>query len=178
MKRLNTMIATIIGTTANAIQLIINLVAFLAIVGALADLGNDSAMVALTVIGVSIILLAFIIVAFILTCRIFKYMNASSEVYASKKGLIISAIVFNFLVAILLFAFGFSGNVSSIIINVLCALALIATNVLYIVDLCLEKNRVQKQQETINVTKDVKTNEINVEESKQEYVKSDEEKSE
>ena len=107
MKRLNTMIATIIGTTANAIQLIINLVAFLAIVGALADLGNDSAMVALTVIGLSIILLAFIIVAFILTCRIFKYMNASSEVYASKKGLIISAIVFNFLVAILLFAFGF-----------------------------------------------------------------------
>ena len=85
MRRVNSMIATIMGTVINAIQLIINLFACFTIFGLLADAGNESVTAVLLVVVVSIVLLAFLLVAFILTCRIFKYMNASHEVYASKK---------------------------------------------------------------------------------------------
>lgn len=165
MRRVNSMIATIMGTVINAIQLIINLFACFTIFGLLADAGNESVTAVLLVVVVSIVLLAFLLVAFILTCRIFKYMNASHEVYASKKGLIITAIVFNFLVAILLFAFGTGGSVGNILINVFCALALIATNVLYLVDLGMEDGRVKKLA-VANEAKEVKPAETKAEEVK------------
>ncbi len=145
MKRINTMVATILGTVANAYQLVINIISVFAIIGLLADAGAGSSMTAvLTVVIVTVLLLAVLLVAFILTCRVFKYMNEKPEVYKSKKGLIIAAIVFNFLVVALLCYGGFSGNVFGIIMNVLSILLLVATNVLYIVDLCLEKRRVAK----------------------------------
>ncbi len=143
MKRNNTVIATILGTVANAYQLVINLISVFAIFGLLADAGAGASVAAmLTVIIITILMLAVLVVAFVLTCRIFKYMNETPEVYKSKKGLIIAAIVFNFLVVLLLCIGGFEGSIFGIIMNVLSILLLVATNVLYIVDLCLEKNRV------------------------------------
>lgn len=56
----------------------------------------------------------------------------------------IATIVFDLLVVILLLAFGISSSIPSTVINVLSALIILASAVLYIVDLCLEKKRVEK----------------------------------
>lgn len=143
MKRINTMVGTIMGTVANAYQLVVNLISAFALFGLLADISSGTSMAGvLPTILLILLFVAVIVVAFILTCRIFKYMNAAPETYESKKGLIIAAIVFNFLVVILLCIGGFEGTAFGIIMNVLCLLVLVATNVLLIVDMCLEKKRV------------------------------------
>ena len=143
MKRINTMVGTIMGTVANAYQLVVNLISAFALFGLLADISSGTSMAGvLPTILLILLFVAVIVVAFILTCRIFKYMNAAPETYKSKKGLIIAAIVFNFLVVILLCIGGFEGTAFGIIMNVLCLLVLVATNVHLIVDMCLEKKRV------------------------------------
>ena len=181
MKRINTMVATILGTVANAYQLVINLISVFAMIGVLADVGAGASVSAmLTVIIISILMLAVLLVAFILTCRIFKYMNATSEVYKSKKGLIIAAIVFNFLVVVLLCIGGFEGAIFGIIMNVLSILLLVATNVLYIVDLCLEKGRVARksaEEQTTSVEEPAATEPVKVDETN-EQPKTEEKKDE
>lgn len=181
MKRINTMIATILGTVANAYQLVVNLISAFALFGLLADISSGTSMAGvLPTILLILLFVAVIVVAFILTCIIFKYMNAAPEVYKSKKGLIIAAIVFNFLVVLLLCIGGFEGAIFGIIMNVLSILLLVATNVLYIVDLCLEKGRVARksaEEQTTSVEEPAATEPVKVDETN-EQPKTEEKKDE
>lgn len=181
MKRINTMVATIMGTVANAYQLVVNLISAFALFGLLADISSGTSMAGvLPTILLILLFVAVIVVAFILTCIIFKYMNATPETYKSKKGLIIAAIVFNFLVVILLCIGGFEGAIFGIIMNVLSILLLVATNVLYIVDLCLEKGRVARksaEEQTTSVEEPAATEPVKVDETN-EQPKTEEKKDE
>ena len=181
MKRINTMVATIMGTVANAYQLVVNLISAFALFGLLADISSGTSMAGvLPTILLILLFVAVIIVAFILTCIIFKYMNAAPETYKSKKGLIIAAIVFNFLVVLLLCIGGFEGAIFGIIMNVLSILLLVATNVLYIVDLCLEKGRVARksaEEQTTSVEEPAATEPVKVDETN-EQPKTEEKKDE
>ena len=75
----------------------------------------------------------------------FKYVNASPEEYAKKKGTTIAAIVFNFLVMILLvISFVGASNVGTLIFSIICFIALVVATVMIIVDLATEKKKVEK----------------------------------
>lgn len=149
MKRNLSLIAIIMATVVFAIQLILNIMDFVVIISALSAYSGDFTSVEMAslamVLALYIFLLAFIVVAFILTILMFKYVNASPEEYAKKKGTTIAAIVFNFLVMILLvISFIGASNVGTLIFSIICFIALVVATVMIIVDLATEKKKVEK----------------------------------
>lgn len=153
MKRINSLTGTILGTIVNSVQVLINFYSLILLFAIIPNLdGSNASMIAFTVLT-SILLMAVLVVAFVLTLLTFKYVNGTPELYRKKRATTIATIVFDVLVVILLFAGGISDNALSTVINVICALILVASVVLYIVDLCLEDKRVEKvkQQENNNV---------------------------
>ena len=149
MKRNLSLIAIIMATVVFAIQLILNIMDFVVIISALSAYSGDFTSVEMAslamVLALYIFLLAFIVVAFILTILMFKYVNASPEEYAKKKGTTIAAIVFNFLVMILLIiSFVGATNVGTLIFSIICFIALVVATVMIIVDLATEKKKVEE----------------------------------
>ena len=149
MKRNLSLIAIIMATVVFGIQLILNTMDFVVIISALSAYSGDFTSVEMASLGMVlalyIFLLAFIVVAFILTILMFKYVNASPEEYAKKKGTTIAAIVFNFLVMILLvISFIGASNVGTLIFSIICFIALVVATVMIIVDLATEKKKVEK----------------------------------
>lgn len=153
MKRINSLVGSIIGTVVNGIQAIVKFISIFAVIAALslAGAGQAPGLFAF-VIAVYVLLEAFMIVAFVLTCITFSYINADHEKYASKKGITIATIVFNFIIAFLfLIACAGVDSVLSIVFSIICAVALVAVNILYIIDLSKENERAKanQKQETI-----------------------------
>ena len=148
MKRVGSLVGTILATIVNGAQVILNAYAMVVIFSVLSAASTGTALdapLAVMTLGIYVILELFLIVAFILTCVNFGHVFGSPEKYAQKKGVTIASIVFNFLVMLMLIIAVFSGGaISNIIITLLCALALLATNILYIVDLSLENKRVAR----------------------------------
>ena len=144
MRRVNSLVATIMGTVVHSVQVLIYLYSLILAFSLIPSLGSDNGpLIAYTVLTVFLFLAVFI-VALVLTLLTFKYVNGSPELYAKKRATTIATIVFDLLVVILLLAFGISSSIPSTVINVLSALIILASAVLYIVDLCLEKKRVEK----------------------------------
>lgn len=169
MKRNLSLIAIIMATVVYGIQLILNIMDFFVIISALSAYSGDftsAEMASLAmVLALYIFLLAFIVVAFILTILMFKYVNASPEVYAKKKPTTIAAIVFNFLVMILLIiSFVGATNVGTLIFSIICFIALVVATVMIIVDLVNEKKKVE---ELMNV-RPVETNATATEKTQEE----------
>lgn len=144
MKRVNSLVATIMGTVVHSVQVLINLYSLILVFSLIPSAGDSSAGVVAYVVLTTLLLMAIFIVALALTLATFKYVNGSPELYAKKRATTIATIVFDLLVVILLLAFGISSSIPSTVINVLSALIILASAVLYIVDLCLEKKRVEK----------------------------------
>ena len=148
MKRTLSLAGVTTATVVLGIQLILNLIdlfAFFAVLGGMSGAGSgaETAAVILAIL-LYIFLLAFIVVAFILTLMMFKYVNASPEIYAKKKAVTIASIVFDFLVIILLLiSFFGSANVGTLIFSIICFIALLAATILLIIDLVNEKKRVE-----------------------------------
>lgn len=154
MKRGLTLAGGIIGTIVNAgvIAFVgITLVPAMFVVGTVAGsaTGSTSADAAVGALagltGMFLVLLiiaslAFAIVALILNAVAIGAWHGDAEKYRRRRGVIIAAIVFNVFVIIYgLVTFG-------VLYGSLIAAALVAVSVFYIVDLCLEKNRIAKAQ--------------------------------
>lgn len=142
-KRPMTLIAGILGTLAFSgyviTTLAINLLAVFA-AGVADDIGSElgAAVLGLSAIMMMAMAVIFIVPLILNACSISGF-KASPEKYAKKKGVIIAAIVFNFLAAIGCF-------VIPSIENIIIGVVLIACAVLYIVDLALENKRNQAPQ--------------------------------
>lgn len=185
MKRTKSLIASILGTVVTGVQVIVSLYMIFACIVLLGQITVDvdaeaHAILVMTMLLV-VLLLLFLITTLILTCLTFKPISGSPEKYAEGKGVTIATIVFNFLLAILLFVIYLDSGVGMAVFAVICALTLIASNVLYIIDLAQEKERVEKfnkEQENV-VAEPVKEESVKTEETKtvaEETVETKEEK--
>lgn len=145
MKRVGTLIASILIAVMDAVEIIASIISILVVIGLLSDLSGSGMSVALPVVFIQVLLVIFLLVGLILTCCTFKCFNATPEEYAKRKKVLIASMVFNFLIAILLFYGAASAEgATDIVVSILSGIVFVAGNVLYIVDLALEKKRVAK----------------------------------
>ena len=96
------------------------------------------------IVAVFVLMLAFAITSLVLNACAISSWNKPHETYLKKRGLIITAVVLNFIVIVLEFA-GFFLYFNPF--SVFTLLGIITANVLVIVDLCLENGRVRKLAE-------------------------------
>ena len=142
MKRPLTLTAGILGIVSHALILIfsmINMIGAIAILGEGASAGANAG----TLVSAGILMFVMITIALVIGILglVFNIISTTTwnkdvEIYKSKKGKTICAIVFNFLGIIAVFL------VMNIIFAILIMLVLIAAAVLAIVDVCMEKKRV------------------------------------
>ena len=143
-KRPLTLTAGILGTVASAFYTVLCLLATFG-VGILADAGSDlnATPGATAVLGfamvIMIILVAICVVTLVLNAVSISGFGCTPENFTKKRGVIITAIVFNLLVFLYIL---YSVIISFSILNLVIGIVLVAATVLYIVDLCLEKKRV------------------------------------
>lgn len=185
MKRTKSLIASILGTVVTSVQVFVTLYLIFAYIVILGQAGSEIDMEVRTLITMMIVLMAslelFLITTLVLTCLTYKPISGSPEKYAEGKGVTIATIVFNFLLAIMFLVGCADSNVGSIVFSIICALILIASNILYIIDLAQEKERVEKfnkEQENV-VAESVKEESVKTEETKtvaEETVETKEEK--
>lgn len=150
MKRIMTLVGGIIGTVFTAIFSLIMLIGITAILAILFDLGSGSMISALFAL-IGLLEIALGIVALVLNAMCIGKFSYTHEKYVAKRGLIITAIVFNFLLALLLII-SLATQFSALTMFVF--LACLATGVLYIVDMSLEKKRVAKAAATATVAEE------------------------
>ena len=139
MKRILTLIGSIVGIVYSAIFLPLILILFLVLIAFTAG-SKDS--VTLAMIGTAV--LAVGVVALVLDAIATKCFSCSHEKYVARRALLISAAVFNVVPTLLLpflFMFSFYETFWGTPISILGAVS----SVFIIVDLCLEKKRVEKQ---------------------------------
>ncbi len=136
MKRIMTLVGSILGTVAGAVASILVLISTIAVL----DLAGGADGV-LTLILLLVLPLLVIITSTILSAIAIATWNKPADKFKAKKGLVITALVFNFISAILEIAL--LGGIYMII----CAIVAIASAVLLIVDLCLEGKRVEATTE-------------------------------
>ena len=119
-------------------------------------------------IGIAVVLELFLITSLVLSCVTFGHVNGSPEKYEKRKGVTIATIVFNFLVVIMFIASCFESDAGTIVFALICAAALVAANVLYIMDLTQEKARVEKfnKEQENPITEPVKVEAVKTEEVK------------
>lgn len=134
-KRVMTLIGGIVGTVFDAIFSVIMIIGIAAILD-LARGAEGSGLVA--VVGIMEIALG--VIALILNAISISGFACDHDKYKKRLGVIIAAVVFNFLLAILLI---FSLASAVTVITVLVLIASLAANVLYLVDIGLEKKRVE-----------------------------------
>ena len=139
MKRPMTLVAFILSTVFLGIDTILELVSIPALIQVI-NSGYGSAMGG--VIAITIILLAFIILALIFNAICIPKWNKSVGAFAGTKGFIITTIVFNFIiVGLILISLIITGAI--VPMSIIILLVLTATNVLVLIDLNMEKARVQ-----------------------------------
>ena len=147
MKRTNYLIATIVAAIVLAGQLALN--AWTSFVLLRVLLGGPFPIDALYVLALQGLVDAIILVAFILTLVGIKYIGKDKETFKKGKALIITNIVFIFLVIAILAYKILTAQVASdmTIINGVSLGLLLVANILYIVDLAKEKNRAEVSKE-------------------------------
>ncbi len=130
MKRALTLTGAIMGTVANGILSIIMAVGLVAILDVMNGFFAET-----TILFVALLELAVFILGLIFSIiSITRWAKKPSEF---KKGSIVVAIVFNFIGAVICLF-------SETAINLFLGLVLVASAILLIVDLCLERGRVEK----------------------------------
>lgn len=132
MKRIMTLIGAIIGLVFQAIYSVIMLIGIAAIFELIAAGGGGGGML-VGVVGLLEIGLG--LAALILNATCIGAFSWSHEKYIQKRGKIITAIVFNVLLALLMML------ALSSILPILVLIASLAAAILYIVDMCLEGKR-------------------------------------
>lgn len=149
MKRTLSLAAAIMSTLANGILVIISVVSLIMVFGIIAGISGQTGsvqaemMFAIISISISLLMLALVLAAFILSCKMFKYINASHEDYTKKKSSIIAVIVLNFLVMILCILSMDPSSVGTFIFYLICMLVLLVSNILFIIDLAQENKKVK-----------------------------------
>ena len=117
-------------------------------------------------IGVLIISILFLVIAIlsiVFNGVVIGLWNKTSEEFNKKKGLTITAIVFDFLVviaAIVMMCLGSSGLV--VLLLVISMLLAIASAVMLLVDLCMENKRCSKQDAAAQVNQVATSNHANL----------------
>ena len=137
-----TLIGFIIATSLLGIYTIIQLVGIAAIIDFLSATTGVEGGATLAV--VLIITLALCVLALVFNAIAISAWNKDPAGYKKKKGLVITATVFNFVIILLLIIGMVSGACG--VLDVLLLPALIAANVLAYVDMGLEKKRVASAQ--------------------------------
>ena len=137
MKRPLTLTGFIIGTVALGIQTIFELIGIALIFELLTATGAPGAIV-FGVVG--LLTIALVVVSLVFNILGITAWNKNAEGYQKKRKFVITAVVLNFVVVLLMLIGMLMGSFS--VISLIVMLALIATNVLAIVDLAREKNKV------------------------------------
>lgn len=154
MRRPITLVGFILGTVMHSVYTIAELFVVALIIDLVVSAGATTstfmALILLITLALSIISLVFNAIAI-------SAWNKKPEAYKKKRGIIITAIVFNFIVVLLLII-GMTGKTVGVF-DIIFMISLIATNVLAIVDLAREKGKVNK----IQAQQDIKVNNISEE---------------
>lgn len=140
MKRPLTLTGFILGTTFQGLLAIESLIVFGAGMDAMTYAASASGMsIVIIVLGLT---LALAVLGLIFNAISIPAWNKSPEDYRRKRGVIITAIVFNFIV-VLLSIIGFAGSeVGPNFFAILEILGIIAANVLGIIDISREKRKI------------------------------------
>lgn len=168
MKRIKTLIAGILGTVVNLAWTIMygyTLIVFIAIFGGAT---GATGMAGGIVIFTNAIIFLSALLGLIFSILSLVYFNSSAEVFEKKKKFNVTAIVFNFISACLVFLpfFGDGATARTIVIAVIAIAVYVTANVLYILDMKKEKTAtVEKQEKVVEAPKadEVKPNEENKE---------------
>lgn len=166
MKRIKTLIAGILGTVANLAWTIMygyTLIVFIAIFGGAT---GATGMAGGIVIFTNAIIFLSALLGLIFSILSLVYFNSSAEVFEKKKKFNVTAIVFNFISACLVFLpfFGDGATAGNIAMAVIAIVVYVAANVLYILDMKKEKTAtVEKQEIEAPKADEVKPNEENKE---------------
>ncbi|MCM1289454.1 MAG: hypothetical protein NC132_02230 [Corallococcus sp.] len=136
MKRIMTLVGAIIGVVFDAIFSLIMLIGIAAI---LELLGGEAGATLVAIVG--ILETALGVVALVFNAIAISGFACTHEKYAKKRGLLITAVVFNFVLAMLLLI-SLCTSFTALILFVF--LASVAAGVLLIVDVCMESKRVAK----------------------------------
>ncbi|MBQ8909151.1 MAG: hypothetical protein IJY90_02585 [Clostridia bacterium] len=131
MKRPMTLTAGILGTVANAVTSILMAITVVALLEAFAGATG-----AATVMIVAILELAVFVIALVMSIIAITAWAKNAEAFKKKKAILIVAAVFNLIGAILAF-------ITVDVFYIILALVMIATAVLFIVDVALEGKRVK-----------------------------------
>lgn len=168
MKRIKTLIAGILGTVVNLAWTIMygyTLIVFISVFGGAT---GATGMAGGIVIFTNAIIFLSALLGLIFSILSLVYFNSSAEVFEKKKKFNVTAIVFNFISACLVFLpfFGDGATARTIVTAVIAIAVYIAANVLYILDMKKEKTAtVEKQEKVVEAPKadEVKPNEENKE---------------
>ena len=147
MKRPLTLTSSILATVFLAFSFIFEIIFLIEFI----NYQYISMVTEITIILVILIIMLF--VSLLLNIFIIPIWNKSEECFKKRKPLFISGIVFNFICILLylIFLILFVNNITFyVVFMILTILALIASNVLYIIEICKEKS---KQNEIIVKTK-------------------------
>lgn len=140
-KRALTLTGAIIGTVLLAVLTVLLVIGSYTILAVINAVGGEEGALAGTMVGViMLVMVAFAITALVLNIICIKAYSATPENYAKLKGVVITAIVFNFiLAAYYLFSLFTAADAVAIVEYIIFVLVLVAVAVLYIVDLVNEK---------------------------------------
>lgn len=141
MKRPMTLTSGILGIVSHSLILVFGIINMIFAFELMALASNEYAGLFVGAIIMVVYALAVSIVGLVFSILTTKAWKKDTEVFKSKKGKIITSIVFAFLGIVAAFL------VANIIVAILVMFMLIATAVLAIVDLCLEKKRAGKVEE-------------------------------
>lgn len=164
MKRIKTLIAGILGTVVNLAWTIMygyTLIVFIAIFGGAT---GATGMAGGIVIFTNAIIFLSALLGLIFSILSLVYFNSSAEVFEKKKKFNVTAIVFNFISACLVFLpfFGDGATARTIVVAVIAIAVYVTANVLYILDMKKEKSA-KVVKEPTNVESDKPQNEENKE---------------
>lgn len=151
MKRPLTLTSSILATVFLAFSFIFEIIYLIEIISApyIANVTKISIII--------VILIITLFVALLLNIFIIPIWNKSEELFLKRKSTIIATIVFNFICILiyLIFLILFVNNVTFyVVFMILTIFALIASNVLYIIDISKTKNQSETIDETKTGTKD------------------------
>lgn len=149
MKRPLTLIGFILGTVMHSIYTVAELFLIALIIDLIVSAGATTSVFTAVILLITV---ALSIVSLIFNAIAISAWNKSPEGYRKKRGIIITAIVFNFIVVFFLVIGMTSGSVG--VLDILLMLSIIAANVLAFVDLGREKRRVARLQEKQVITEE------------------------
>lgn len=145
MKRPMTLTGAILGTVAQAIYTCFSLFSLTLIIDLLSAGANSGAA---TIVAIMLLDLALAVTTLILNALSITTWKKSPELYRKKRGLLIATTVFNF-IFVLLSIISMVMNGQAAVLSIIICIVLVATNVLFYVDLGLESKRVANSGEEI-----------------------------